>query len=88
MTYRADFAAILFDKPFEALTCTDVQNAALDESPAIEFKETFGNEKELKEGVLRSIVAFLNSKDGYGLLVLGVRDERSEKRIAGYPRIL
>jgi predicted HTH transcriptional regulator len=62
-----------------------VQNAlaVLDESPAIEFKETFGNEKELKEGVLRSIVAFLNSKDGYGLLVLGVRDERSEKRITG-----
>ena len=85
MTDRADFAAILFDKPFEALTCTDVQNvlAALDESPAIEFKETFGNEKELKEGVLRSIVAFLNSKDGYGILVLGVRDEKGEKRIAG-----
>jgi len=39
--------------------------------------------KELKEGVLRSIVAFLNSKDGYGILVLGVRDERGEKRIAG-----
>ena len=89
MTDRTDFAAILFDKPFEALTCTDVQNAlaALDESPAIEFKETFGNEKELKEGVLRSIVAFLNS-NGYGILVLGVRDERGEKRIAGYPRIL
>jgi len=34
----------------EALTCTDVQNAlaVLDESPAIEFKETFGNEKELR----------------------------------------
>jgi len=61
-----------------------VQNAlaVLDESPAIEFKETFGNEKELKEGVLRSIVAFLNS-NGYGILVLGVRDERGEKRIAG-----
>ena len=58
--------------------------AVLDESPVIEFKETFGNEKELKEeGVLRSIVAFLNSKDGYGLLVLGVRDEKGEKRIAG-----
>jgi len=84
MTDRTDFAAILFGKPFEALTCTDVQNAlaALDESPAIEFKETFGNEKELKEGVLRSIVAFLNS-NGYGILVLGVRDEKGEKRIAG-----
>jgi len=32
---------------------------------------------------LRSIVAFLNSKDGYGLLVLGVRDEKGEKRITG-----
>lgn len=85
MTDRTDFAAILFDKPFEALTCMDVQNAlaVLDESPVIEFKETFGNEKELKEGVLRSIVAFLNSKDGYGLLVLGVRDEKGEKRITG-----
>jgi hypothetical protein len=83
MTDRTDFATLLFGKPFEALTCTDVQNAlaALDESPAIEFKETFGNEKELKEGVLRSIVAFLNS-NGYGILVLGVRDEKGEKRIA------
>ncbi|MCC6028329.1 MAG: ATP-binding protein [Archaeoglobus sp.] len=31
---------------------------------------------------MRSIVAFLNS-NGYGLLVLGVRDEKGEKRIAG-----
>jgi len=27
MTDRADFAAILFGKPFKALTYTDVQNA-------------------------------------------------------------
>jgi hypothetical protein len=42
MNDQADFAAILFGKPFEALTCTDVQNAALDESPAIEFKKLSG----------------------------------------------
>jgi hypothetical protein len=84
---------LLFGKPFGALTCRDVREklATVHESSSIEFKETFESEKELKEAILKNVVAFLNTSEGRGLLILGIKDvrkERYEKKITGVPKDL
>jgi len=92
-TNRYDFVTLLFGKPFGALTCRDVREklATVHESSSIEFKETFESEKELKEAILKNVVAFLNTSEGRGLLILGIKDvrkERYEKKITGVPKDL
>jgi hypothetical protein len=66
----------LFGKPFEALTCREVceKLEAIYESDRVEFKESFEKEEMLREELLRTVVGFLNTAEGHGLIVLGVRD--------------
>jgi hypothetical protein len=73
---REDFTSALFGKPFEALTCREVceKLEAIYESDRVEFKESFEKEEKLREELLRTVVGFLNTAEGYGLIVLGVRD--------------
>jgi hypothetical protein len=73
---REDFISALFGKPFEALTCREVceKLGAIYESDRVEFKESFEKEEKLREELLRAVVGFLNTVEGYGLIVLGARD--------------
>lgn len=52
------------------------------ESSNIEFKEIYHNrntQDQIKENIIRSIVGFLNSSGGEGLLVLGIKTDNYEK---------
>jgi hypothetical protein len=73
---REDFISALFGKPFEALTCREVceKLEAINESSHVEFKESFEKKEGLDKELLRAITSFLNTAEGYGLIVLGVRD--------------
>jgi hypothetical protein len=73
---REDFISALFGKPFEALTCREVceKLEAIYESDRVEFKESFEKEEKLREELLRTVVGFLNTAEGYGLIVLGAGD--------------
>jgi hypothetical protein len=86
---QVDFVSSLFGKPFEALTCTEVceKLGVIGESVHIEFKESFPSVKEMDRELLRTIVGFLNTPEGYGLLVLGVRDPgKSGERVTCLPK--
>jgi hypothetical protein len=70
---REDFISALFGKPFEVLTCREVceKLEAIYESDRVEFKESFEEEEKLRGELLRTVVVFLNTAEGYGLIVLG-----------------
>jgi len=76
---------LLFGKPIERLSCSDIRalvEVGASESPRLEFKEGAGNEGELRELIMKSVVGFLNSDARKGVLILGVRGrERAEKLV-------
>lgn len=79
------FAVGLFGKPMEAVACRDVLDVA-HESPLVELKGRFNNKGELREVILKSVVAFLNAKEGKGLLVLGVRGKEGAGEVQCLPK--
>ena len=82
---RGAFAVGLFGKPMEAIACRDLLDFA-HESPLVELKGRFSNKGELTKAVLKSVVAFLNAKEGRGLLVLGVRDKEGAGEVQCLPK--
>jgi hypothetical protein len=79
---------LLFGKSIETVTCREILSLVrvTHESPFIEFKEGVKDKKDLREKILRNITAFLNSGDGRGLIVFGVRGEEEIEKIVCIPR--
>jgi len=84
---------MLFGKPFEKLSCADIGGlveSGASESTRLEFKSVKegASENGLRELVLKSVVGFLNSDEGRGLLILGVEGKERAERLACIPRRL
>jgi len=82
---------MLFGKPFESLSCADIEGlveSGVSESTRLEFKSAkeSASEDHLKELVLKSVVGFLNSDEGRGLLILGVEGKERAGRLVCIPR--
>jgi len=77
------FDEILFGEPLERITCGKLLQVlqSVEESPVIEFKTWVGEvgeknrgyEEDNKSLILKPVTAFLNSPEGRGLLIIGVR---------------
>jgi hypothetical protein len=90
------FDEILFGEPLEKITCSKflqvLQNVK--ESPVIEFKTWIreveerdkGSEEDNRNHILRSVTAFLNSSEGRGLLIIGVKGKERFERVECIPR--
>jgi len=82
---------LLFGKPIEKLSCSDVRvlvEAGAVESPRLEFKEGAASEEELVKLVMKSVVGFLNSDMGEGVLILGVGGREHAEKLVCVPRAL
>ncbi|MCL7390035.1 MAG: ATP-binding protein [Thaumarchaeota archaeon] len=93
MVAERSFDVILVGEPLERVACGKLleflQTAW--ESPAIEFKtwsgeRSGGYEEDSKSVILRSVSAFLNSSEGRGLLVIGVRGKERFEGVECIPR--
>jgi hypothetical protein len=90
------FDEMLFGEPLEKITCNKLLEVlqSVQESPAIEFKTWIreagekdrGYEEDNKSIILKSVSAFLNSSDGRGLLVIGVRGKERFEGVECIPR--
>jgi len=82
---------LLFGKPIERVGCSDIKalvEVGASESPWLEFKECAGSEGELRELIMKSVVGFLNSDTGEGLLILGVGGRERAEKLVCVPREL
>ena len=84
---------LLFGKTVENLSCNDVkvlvENKVV-ESPRLEFKAVSEDtaEGKLAELIMKSVVGFLNSDEGEGILILGIRGKERAEELACIPRKL
>ena len=79
---------LLFGKPIEKFSCNDVRvlvETGAVESPRLEFKEGAASEEELVKLILKSVVGFLNSDMGEGILMLGVRGKEYAEKLVCVP---
>jgi len=82
---------LLFGKPIERVSCGDIRalvEVGASESPRLEFKEGAGSEGELRELIMKSVIGFLNSDAGEGMLILGVKGRERAEKLVCVPREL
>jgi hypothetical protein len=90
------FDEILFGEPLEKITCSKLLQVlqSVEESPVIEFKtwvrevgeKNRGYEEGSKSLILKPVTAFLNSPEGRGLLIIGVRGKERFEGVECIPR--
>jgi hypothetical protein len=56
------------------------------ESPYIEFKESVKDKEDIKRKILENVTAFLNSRDGRGFIVFGVKGKDVAEKVACIPK--
>jgi predicted HTH transcriptional regulator len=92
MSYQQEeeLSKFLFGKPLEKVTCKDILNIleVAHESPYIEFKESVKDKEDMKRKILENVTAFLNSRDGRGFIVFGVKVKMWQRKLRAYPRAL
>lgn len=96
MATERSFDEILFGEPLEKITCNKLLQVlqSIEESPVIEFKTWVGEvgeknrgyEEDNKSLILKPVTAFLNSPEGRGLLIIGVRGKERFERVECIPR--
>jgi len=92
MTYTFSIVNELFGKPAENLSCSDIKalvESGVPESLRLEFKAVPEDiaERKLIEITIKSIVGFLNSDIGRGLLILGIKGKERAEELTCIPRM-
>ena len=86
----------MLGKPIEKVDCRDIitlVESRATESPKLEFKaydhtkihERKTAKKEIKELIVKTVVGFLNTDDGEGLLVLGIEGKEHAEKLKCIP---